>query len=211
MNITPNNMNKNDLTEQDFLREKTRVVYESSRSVTDSATGEILYKDDTTTKKTSTEPDFIKVYYRTMMAVEGVEDLPLKFLLALSAEIGFANGDRIIFYNNKLTRQSIAQYCDVTDGMVSKYIKQAVSCGILFSSKACKGAYEVNPWLIAKGRWEHIKELQANFKFVAGKWQRVIEEDAEAEASENPKEKEAKEKSSELDGQMSLEDIGVTA
>ena len=160
-------------SERDFLREKSRTIYESERTVIDEATGEILRREIETSKKTSTEPDYIKVYYRTMMAVQGVEDIPLKFLLALSGEIGFSNGERVIFYNNKITRQSIAKYCDVTDGMVSKYIKQAVDSGVLFSTE-CKGAYEVNPWMIAKGKWQHIRELQASFEFVDRKWRRKV-------------------------------------
>lgn len=160
-------------SEQDFLREKTRTVYESERTVIDEASGEILRSEKESSKRTSTEPDYIKVYYKTMMAVQGVEDIPLKFLLALSCEIGFSNGQRVIFYNNKMTRRSIAQYCNVTDGMVSKYIRQAVNRGVLFTTEF-KGAYEVNPWLIAKGKWDHIKELQASFEFVDQKWRRKI-------------------------------------
>ena len=37
----------------------------------------------------------------------------------------------------------------------------------------------MNPWLIAKGKWENIKALQANFEFVSGKWQRIIAVDQE--------------------------------
>ena len=167
-------------SEQDFLREKTRTVYESEHSVIDKATGEILYSERETSKRTSTEPDFIKIYYKTMMAVQGVEDLPLKFLLALSCEIGFSNGEKVIFYNNKMTRDSIAKYCQVSDNMVSKYIRQAVVKGVLFATEY-KGAYEVNPWLIAKGKWEHIKELQASFRYVSGKWERVAKLEQESD------------------------------
>lgn len=191
------------LTEQDFLREKTRTVYESERTVTDSATGEILRQEKEVSKRTSSEPDFIKVYYKAMMAVQGVEDLPLKFLLALSCEIGFSNGDRVIFYNNKMTRQSIAKYCAVSDNMVSKYIKQAVNKGVLFPTEY-KGAYEVNPWLIAKGKWEHIRELQASFQFVAGRWQRVAMID---DVTDEQPQAAARSPRAELEGQLSFADI----
>lgn len=165
-------------TEQDLLRDRTRVVYESERTVMDEASGEILRREREVNRRSSTEPDYIKVYYRAMMAVQGLDDIPLKFLLALSAQIGFSNNsEQVIFYNNKLTRTSIATYCDVTDGMVSKYIRQAVNRGLLFPLKGYRGAYEVNPWLIAKGKWEHIKELQASFEFVNGRWCRKIVSD----------------------------------
>ena len=147
-------------TEENFLRAKNTAVYESNNMVTDVQSGEILYQEKSTRVKTSTEPDFIKVYYKTMMAVNAISEIPLDFLLALSAQIGFTNGDKIMF-------------CNIGDNMTAKYIKRAVEKGILFSTQD-RGSYEVNPWLIAKGKWEHIRELQAAFQFVDKKWIRTI-------------------------------------
>lgn len=161
------------MTEEQFLRSKTTTVYESDTSIIDSTTGEILQQEHTLKKRTSTEPDYIKVYYQAMMAVNQISEIPLDFLLALSAQIGFANGERIYFYNNKTTRRAISDYCGIGDNMTAKYIRRAVDKGILFSTPD-RGTYEVNPWLIAKGRWEHIRELQANFQFVSGRWERIM-------------------------------------
>ena len=70
--------------------------------------------------------------------------------------------------------------------MVAKYIRRSVDKGILFSTQD-RGTYEVNPWLIAKGKWSSIQELQANFRFVEGKWERVMtltpEESQETESA----------------------------
>lgn len=165
----------------DFLREKTTAIYESENTVIDAASGEILHHETFTKKKTSSEPDYIKVYYKAMMAVNDIAEIPLNFLLALSAQLGFTNGDRVLFYNNKTTRRNISEYCEVGDNMTAKYIKRAVSAGILFATED-RGTYEVNPWLIAKGKWEHIKQLQANFEFVEGKWSRVVVQNAEKTA-----------------------------
>lgn len=166
------------MTEDNFLRNKTTTVYESSTAIVDSTTGEILRQEHAVKKKTSNEPDYIKVYYQAMMAVNGISEISLTFLLALSTQIGFTNGDRILFYNNKTTRRAICDYCQISDSMASKYIERCTKRGILFSTED-KGTYEVNPWLIAKGKWEHIKELQANFQFIAGKWERIIVEENE--------------------------------
>lgn len=168
------------MNEQDFRRGKTTAIYESDTSIIDSSTGEILRQEHATKRKTSSEPDYIKVYYQAMMAVNEISEIPLDFLLALSAQIGFANGDRILFYNNKTTRRAISDYCEIGDNMTAKYIKRSVEKGILFTTED-RGTYEVNPWLIAKGKWEHIKELQANFHFVAGRWERTITMDPEKE------------------------------
>ena len=161
------------ITEQNFLREKTTNIYEYENTVINSQTGEILHHEHNTKKHTSSEPDYIKLYYKTMMAVQNVDQIPLNFILALSAQINFANGDRVLFYNNKTTRRAIADYCRCGDNWTAKLIKLSVDKGILFKTED-RGTYEVNPWLIAKGKWEHIKELQTNFQFVAGKWERTI-------------------------------------
>lgn len=171
------------MNESNFRRGKTNVVYENETTIIDQQTGEILRTEQTKRTRTSTEPDYIKVYYQAMMAVNDISEIPLDFVLALSAQIGFANGDRIVFYNNKTTRRSISDYMKIGDNMTTKYIQRAVDRGILFKT-ADRGTYEVNPWLIAKGRWEHIKELQANFQFVSGKWERITHYENDEEKKE---------------------------
>lgn len=170
-------------TEELFRRGKTTAIYESDSSIIESSSGEILRQEHFSKKRTSTEPDYIKVYYKAMMAVNEISEIPLDFLLALSSQIGWANGDNILFYNNKTTRRIISDYCQIGDNMTAKYIKRAVAKGILFPTQD-RGTYEVNPWLIAKGKWEHIKELQASFAFVEGKWERVMKLEPEQEEHE---------------------------
>lgn len=195
-----------------FLRSKTVAVYENSTTVTDVTTGEILRQEQTVKARTSTEPDYIKVYYKTMMAVNEIDEIPLNFLLALSAQIGFANGERILFYNNKTTRRYISDYCNIGDSMTAKYIKRSVAKGILFPT-ADRGTYEVNPWLIAKGKWERIRELQASFEFVSGKWKRVdtlkSKEEVEAEKAENEESVKQEEHDKQLAGQMRIADTDM--
>lgn len=170
------------MTEENFLRDKTSTTYESTVTTVDVTTGEILNQQATVRKKVATEPDYIKVYYQAMMAVNNIAEIPLDFLLALSAQIGYSNGERVLFFNNKTTRNSIADLCHIGDNMVQKYIKRCVNKGVLFTTPD-RGTYEVNPWLIAKGKWENIRKLQANFSFTDGKWERVIGLD-EGEANE---------------------------
>lgn len=165
----------NSMREDQFLRKKNTVVYDEEKTIVDVATGEILNRESIRVTRSSTEPEYIKIYYKTMLSINDISDIPLEFLLALSAQIGYANSDTdaIYFYNNKTTRRIIAEYCKIGDNMVGKYIRRCVMKGILFTTKD-RGTYEVNPWMIAKGKWEHIKELQANFTFLDGKWSRII-------------------------------------
>lgn len=168
---------------------KKQVVYENNERLIDSATGEILEDKITQKVKTTTEPDFIKVYYKAMLAVQGIEGIPLEFVLALSSVITYSNNPEkpVYFYNNAMNRRLIASCCmnkkgePISDNMVSRHITSAVKIGLLFKVKGMKGVYEVNPCIIAKGRWENIKGLQSKFDFIEGKWVRTIIEDTSAQ------------------------------
>ena len=184
MDYTKSNFANQFKSEDDFRRGTTKVEHEYSSTVIEihKETGEIIPLKEHTEKSKiiSQEPDFIKIYYKAMMAVYDCDELPLTFLLALSSHLSYANGNKMLFFNNITNRRTISNYCEIGDNMVLKYIKRCVEKGILFKTED-RGTYEVNPWLIAKGKWENIRELQANFRFVDGKWERIIEmEDNEA-------------------------------
>lgn len=164
---------------------KKQIIYENSERLIDTATGEII-QDKTTQKiKSTTEPDFIKIYYKAMLAIQGIEGISLEFVLALSSVITYSNDPRnpVYFYNNAMNRRLIASCCmnkkgePISDNMVSRHINTAVKIGLLFKVENMKGVYEVNPCIIAKGRWENIKGLQSKFDFVEGRWVRTIIED----------------------------------
>ena len=59
--------------------------------------------------------------------------------------------------------------------MYARYLSRCRENGLLMPKKGYRGIYEVNPFFIAKGKWDHIKELRASFNFVSGKWERVTE------------------------------------
>lgn len=170
--------------EQRFLRQKTQAIFESEHTVADSQTGELLHHEHSSKTKTSSEPDYVKLYYKVMLAANQIEEIPLEFLLALSCEIGFSNGsNKVYFFNNGITRANICKICSIGDNMCSKYIKRCVEKGILFQTNV-RGTYEVNPWMIAKGKWDNIKKLQAEFELINGIWKRTILE-GEEDGSEN--------------------------
>ena len=73
---------------------KKQVIYESSERLLDTATGAILADKTTQKVKSTTEPDFIKVYYKAMLAIQGIEGMPLEFILALSSVITYSNNPK---------------------------------------------------------------------------------------------------------------------
>ena len=53
---------------------------------------------------------------------------------------------------------------------VGDYLRgNSLEKGLLFTTED-RGTYVVNPWMVAKGRWERIRELQANFEYDGQKW-----------------------------------------
>lgn len=190
-------MNPSDLTpeqQQSLGGMKTKTVYERTNYSTDITTGEILRTDTETIKKTTSEPEFIKLYYRTMLAFNGVDDIPLDFVVAISNFLPWSNdGSPLIFKNDKMTHDQIVKTCGIKDSMYQKYIARCKSKGLLFSTKY-RGCYEVNPFFLAKGQWDSIRKLRANFDFVNGKWQRQMETEPttpQSEESDTSKEQEA--------------------
>lgn len=181
----------NDVTrKQQFQQElettpfKRQVIYENNEMIVDSATGEIKQMKTQQKVKTTSEPDFIKVYYKSMLAVQGIEKLSLDFVLALSSVITYSNNpdSPVYFYNNPTNRRLIAECClkkdgqPISDNMVSRHITAAVKVGLLFKTET-RGSFIVNPCMIARGKWENIKGLQAKFDFISGKWVRTITEE----------------------------------
>ena len=168
-------MTNNDYGTAQFQGYHGSKLYESVVSMVDPATGEVLKHEEISFARASTEPKFVKLYYQTMLAFNDIACIPVGFLLALSEVIDYANEDEpMVYENTKRKRRRLADLLQVSDNMVTKYIKKAVDVGILFKTED-RGCYEVNPWMLAKGRWESIKKLQADFDFVSGKWVRIVE------------------------------------
>ena len=157
-------------------REKNTAFYTHEETVIDQTTGEILSSIQKTVAKTSAEPDFIKVYYETMMAFNQIHDIPVSFVLSLSKFIGWSNeGKPLTVALNKMNKEIMCSDCEVSMPQLSRYIKKAVENGLLFRMEQYRGVYEVNPFMIAKGKWDSIKKLRSNFDFVNGKWERIVE------------------------------------
>lgn len=158
-----------------MTREKNTAFYTHEEKIIDVITGEILDYTQKTISKTSAEPEFIKIYYETMMAFNQIHDIPTSFVLSLSKFLEWTNdGEPQCATINKRVKETMSKDCNVSLPQIDRYIKKSVENGLLFRTKY-RGVYEVNPFMIAKGKWESIKKLRANFDFVGGKWERIVE------------------------------------
>lgn len=182
------------MSRDDFLKlKKTNTkkvtVFEKVKTAVDTSTGEILSQSKEFVNKTSKEPDFIKIYYETMLAFNQIHGIPISFVLSLSKFIEWTNDGKPMFVTiNKRVKQIMESNCGVKIAQIERYIKTSVENGLLLRTEF-RGVYEVNPFMIAKGKWESIQNLQCKFNFSNGKWIREIEEKEPESTEETTTEK----------------------
>lgn len=164
---------------------KNVIVYESVKEEINPFTGELLSKKTEKINKVSSEPEFIKLYYETMLAFNKIHNVPISFVISLSKFIEWSNeGKPMCVTINKRVKDILQKDCDVKLAQISRYISISVENGLLFKTKY-RSVYEVNPFMIAKGKWDSIRNLQCKFNFKNGRWIREIEEISEEEKTEN--------------------------
>lgn len=150
---------------------KDKIIYERVSHIIDNKTGEILKTSTENLKVAQKEPDFIKLYLNTMATFSGLKNFPTNVLMSFSNYITYANSRReqmeIAF--NKRNKEQMADECNISVSMLDKYIKKCVDAGVFFKTD-CRGVYKLNPFFLAKGEWNNIKELRAEFDFIDNKW-----------------------------------------
>lgn len=170
-----------------MTRTSNTAFYDHEQTLVDVQTGEILTSHRETIQKTSGEPDFVKLYYKTMLAFNGVDDIPLTFIIAMADHMTWSNdASPLLFFNTRLVREQICTICGIKEAMYKRYIGRCKDSGLIFPTQY-RGTYEVNPFFIAKGKWDSIKALRATFDFVGGKWTRHLEEAPETTPPQEPK------------------------
>lgn len=161
-------------------REKTRTVKEKVSQVVDSQTGEMITTTVDHEKVVGSEPDYIKVYYRTVLAFNGIQGIPVEFLMAVSCFISWTNDSEPMLYNStKIVRESVCKTLNIGPQMYKRYLHRCVETGLFVKKEDYRGVYEVNPFFVAKGRWSSISQLRAQFDFVNHQWTHHIENKVE--------------------------------
>lgn len=156
-------------------KERNKSFYTQEEIITDITTGEILECRKKTITKVSTEPDFIKIYYETMMAFNKIHDIPTSFVLSLSKFLEWTNeGKPQCATINKRAKTIMCEDCGVSLPQIDRYIKKAVDNGLLFRTEY-RGVFEVNPFMIAKGKWDSIRQLRTQFDYIGDKWTKSVD------------------------------------
>ena len=121
-----------------------------------------------------------------MLAFHNVQGIPLDFIMAVSRHLTWANDEtQMTFTVNQMTRDQIMEACGIKRAQFSRYVKTCTEYGIFFKTEY-RGIYIVNPFLIAKGKWDKIRQLRTEFNYIEGKWVRanMIDEEPTAGTEE---------------------------
>lgn len=129
-----------------------------------------------------TEPEYVKVYIGTQLCLNSIDPSLAPYIIAFSSYLTYANDEKYqhMIQTNSLVREGVAKTLGVTEGRVKQIINKLVDSGIFIpiytsveengvvTRKKKRGLYFVNPWVVAKGSWKDIKNLQQNIDFVKG-------------------------------------------
>lgn len=156
---------------------KKKSVFESTTTIIDKDTGVIQEQRREVVQVADKEPDYIKLYLDCICTFKGLNKGLSTILIAFCSHMTWADdeesGKQVIFVNS-ITKKSVAKKVGVGVDRLNKALKDIVEAGIF--RRIARGCYEVNPFIIAKGKWSDIKTLRANFDFMNGTIEPVIEE-----------------------------------
>ncbi len=140
------------------------------------------------------EPDFIKIYTNTALCLNNLDPSLAPVIIAFGPYMTYANNPKYkhMVQTNDMIREGVATELGVSPKRVEQLIKKLVETGIfipiykevenhgIIKRTKKRGVYFVNPWVVAKGSWKDIKELQGKIDFVKGDCSFYIEDDVGA-------------------------------
>lgn len=143
---------------------------------------------DTHIGMVDTEPDYIKIYIGTQLCLNNLDPNLAPYIVAFGPHMTYANNSEYqhMVLTNEFVREDVAQTLQVTPKRVEQIIKKLVDNGIfipiyretekngVIKSVKKRGYYFVNPWVVGKGSWKDIKQLQQQIDFVKGESSYII-------------------------------------
>lgn len=151
---------------------KKEVFHEVLESKIDYNTGEV--KEETTTIRTvaEREPDYIKLYVDMICVFNEIENSFSKVILECSKYINYADDKQGgLLEITSFRKQNIAEACNVSVSRINQAITTFIKKNIFIpylkpDGTKQRGVFIVNPYIIARGKWDNIKKLRATFDFM---------------------------------------------
>lgn len=117
------------------------------------------------------EQNYIKVYPQAFILLDQIDSTLAPYLLAFGNYLTYANATPIAYSHtvptDKITKDAVANLCNVSVKQVEKIISRLVAAEIFipieYEGKRLRGRYFVNPWIISRGEWKDVRQLQKSF------------------------------------------------
>lgn len=142
---------------------KNRIFREYTERTVDPGTGEILSENKTFVSVYSErEPPFVKTYFHENWHSKLVKLSATSFLVLLSLANAMDYENRVRVGETDV--ETMATKFGLKKASIRKCMTEMVKFGVLVRQK--RGDYVVSPEIMAKGRWEEIREIRRVLDFV---------------------------------------------
>lgn len=128
--------------------------------------GEVIDQWSASFYSVGREDDYIKLYIeRGLVMLKGITKGQAAIFLALTAYMTYAQDGQLVYVNASMKR-AIAKEVGCEMDTVTQAIKKFCSKGIL--RRIDRGCYEVNPYIVGRGKWSDIVKLRTIVDWQAG-------------------------------------------
>lgn len=156
-----------------------KAVFEKINQVTDMTTGEVVREESEVMLPKESEPEYIKLYLDCVCTFKGLNKALSPILIAFCSYMTWADSkhEKQVIFMNSYTKEQVGNDVGVTVDRVNQALRDITKADIFRKIQGKRGVYEVNPYIIARGKWSDIKNLRANFDFMKGTIEPIIEEE----------------------------------
>ena len=139
-------------------------IYSNEVITYNKETGEVIEHTETKLKSVNIEPNYVKVYVDAVIALLGQSKTSKEadVLLILAKNMTYMNNDMPNKVNiDILLREYIMKELDISEGALNNMITSFVKRDII--RRIGRGAYQLNPFMFAKGNWSAIRRIQMDW------------------------------------------------
>lgn len=136
-------------------------IYTNEVITFDKETGEVIEHTETRYKEVCPEPNYVKVYVDTVIALLGKKKTSkeAEVLLILAKNMTYMNDANPNKVNiDKMLKQYIQEALGISEGALNNMITSFIKRDII--RRIGRGVYQLNPFMFAKGNWSAIRKIQ---------------------------------------------------
>lgn len=139
-------------------------IYSNEVITYDKETGQVIEHTETKVKDIYVEPNYVKVYVDTVIALLGKQKISKEadVLLVLAKNMTYMNSDMPNKVNiDAVLKKYIIEHISISEGSLNNMITRFVKRDVL--RRIGKGVYQLNPFMFAKGNWSAIRRIQMDW------------------------------------------------